>query len=142
MKVIGEYILRGSIERSDAATNPETINLNDGSFETGFRVMKFQVYNDGDVTTDVEGALGLADDLTPIGDWDFGDNREIGWSVLRWWDFNVSSRQEYVDPNNMIIEDLYLYCTNNQRVNYVIELVKYDITDWEGALALATARQS
>ena len=141
MKEIGElYTLRGSIEASDANLNPLRLTLFDGKFDTGYKVVKFQIFNDGDTTTDVQGVLATSDNITPIVDWDFGDNQQIAWSQIHWWDFNISSRQDVVDPDNLIIEDLYLYATNNQRVNYIIQMQKYDISDWQGALGMVRNR--
>ena len=43
----------------------------------------------------------------------------------------------------MIVEDLYVYVravTDSTPVNYLVKLEKYDITDWEGALAMAKDR--
>ena len=141
MKVVGDvYTMRGSINSASAATSPLRLTLFDGEFDTGYRVVDFQIYNDGDMTTDCQGVLGTAGDLTPIADWDFGDNQQIAWSQIHWWDFNQNSRSEVVDPDNVIIEDLYLYATNNVRVNYIITLEKLDMSDWEGALAMVRNR--
>ncbi len=135
-KIGGLYTIRGSINASDAATVPKRLFLFDGEFETGHKVVDFQIFNDGDTTTDAQGVLATADDLTPITDWDFSDNQQIAWSQIHWWDFNNNSRSEVTDPDNMIVEDLYLYATNSVRVNFIIRLQKYDLSDWEGAAAM------
>ena len=49
-----------------------------------------------------------------------------------------------VDPDNMIIEDLYFSArfsaADTFRVNYMVTLEKYDISDWQGALTMVRNR--
>ena len=49
-----------------------------------------------------------------------------------------------VDPENMVIEDLFIYAaintTSDVNINYMIVMDKYEISDWQGALAMATER--
>ena len=140
MKKIGEYTLRGSIDEEDAATNPHTITLFDGRFDTGYRVVKFEIANNGGTTTDVSAVLATEPGLTPIGDWNFGDQREIGWARYHNWDYNLFNQISSLDPDNLVIEDLYVYGTNSYRVNYLIVMEKYEFSDWNGALAMVRNR--
>ena len=49
-----------------------------------------------------------------------------------------------MDPENLIIEDLFIYAAINTtadvNINYLITMEKYEISDWQGALAMATER--
>ena len=47
-----------------------------------------------------------------------------------------------IDPDNMIIEDLYLVVNaqDEGNVNYMIQLQKYDISEWQGALSMVRNR--
>ena len=136
MKKIGTYTLKGSVLESDAATVPKRISLFDGRFDTGYRITKFEIASKGNKTEDVSGVLATVEDLTPIEDWNFGDQRELAYGVWNFWDYNGFFTQSFIDPDNLVVEDLYLYATNAYRVNYIITLDKYDISDWQGALAL------
>ena len=43
-----------------------------------------------------------------------------------------------IDPNNLIIEDLYVYARGNDvGINYMITMEKYHFSEWRGALAMA-----
>ena len=49
-----------------------------------------------------------------------------------------------VDPDNLVVEDLYVYGhttgTQADAINYLVRMEKYEITDWQGALAMARDR--
>jgi hypothetical protein len=137
MKKIGEYTVRGS-----AADNEVTrIKLFDGRFDTAYRVVKFVVAG-LDMTstsqTDVNGSLGTTEDA-PGSSWNWGDNRQIGWASLRGIESaSVGDPFSLIDPDNLVVEDLFIYVNGNgsSQINYYIEMEKYDITDWQGALAM------
>ena len=136
MKKIGEYTIKGSLLAEDAATVPKKIQLFDGRFDTGYRITKFAVTSLGNKTQDVQAVLATEEGITPVEDWDFSDQRQLAFGIWNFWDYNGFFTQTIIDPENMIIEDLYIYGTNNYRVNYLIELEKYDISEWEGALSM------
>ena len=77
MKKIGEYTIKGSVLAEDSATVPKRITLFDGRFDTGYRVTKFEIATKGNKTEDVQGVLATVDGLTPVEDWNFGDQREL-----------------------------------------------------------------
>ena len=143
MKKIGDYTTRGTL-LSDGSTLNRII-LDDGSFETGFRVVEFRIApNDMDNTTARQfTAKLLTDPDTSTGpNWNFDRNDEIGWALFAFDANNFATRDEYtlVDPDNMVIQDLYILCDDaigaSTNCNYFIRLEKYDITDWQGALAM------
>ena len=145
MKKIGEYTTRGQITSDDSAMN--RIQLFDGRFDTGFRVVFFEVSMKVRSSTSVESVSAklstelLADNTI----WNWDDNREIGWA-LAGADANalaVSTPQTIIDPDNLIVEDLYIGAysyANAEEINYMLILEKYDITDWQGALAMVRNR--
>ncbi len=137
MKKIGDYTVRGS-GKDNAITR---IKLFDGRFDSAYRVTKFVVAG-VDMTstsqTDVNGSLGTTEDA-PSSTWDWADNRQIGWASLRGIDSaTVGDQFSLIDKDNLIVEDLFLYLNGNgsAEVNYYIEMEKYDISDWQGALAM------
>ena len=137
MKKIGDHTVRGS-GVDNAVTR---IKLFDGRFDTAYRVTKFVVAG-VDLTsttqTDVNGCLGTTEDA-PGASWNFGDNRQIGWASLRGIEAaSVGDDFSLIDRDNLVVEDLFVYVNGNASalVNYYIELEKYDISDWQGALAM------
>ena len=147
MKKIGElYTMRGQVTEAE---NPIRLTLFDGKFDTGYKVISFRVGPHGIYDS---AAIGVSARLEtePTGEvealWNWGDNRQIAWAeYVHMWntagDYATGSTS-IIDPDNMIIEDLYLVANsqNEGNVNYMIQLQKYDITDWEGALSMVRNR--
>jgi hypothetical protein len=137
MKKIGDHTVRGS-GLDDAVTR---IKLFDGRFDTAYRVTKFVVAGVNtlsSVSTDVSGCVGTTEDSVSA-NWNFGDNRQIGWASLRGIEAaSVGDDFSLIDRDNLIVEDLFVFVNGNSstHVNYYIELEKYDISDWQGALAM------
>jgi len=136
VKKIGEYTAKGQIASGDSLK----IQLFDGRFDTGYRVVKFSVtpqnVNSGN---NAYGKLTTEDDATSDpANWDWGSNIEIAWSGTYAVSDGIAGSRDFVDPDNLIVEDLYFYGIDsaNDRVNYMIQLEKYDITDWQGALGM------
>lgn len=150
MKKIGDkYTLRGKYEPDGGFNldNPDRITLFDGRFDTGYVVEKFVAWGpgiDAGQDNDVLACL-TTEDLGTI-TFDASENRQIAWCANRGHTFaDVDGyRGGIVDPNNMIIEDLFIYGFNGDQgtngVNYMITLQKYDITDWQGALTMVRNR--
>lgn len=152
MKKIGTYTVRGQISENEveAGTHGHRIILFDGRFDTGYRVTDFRIWGSdfgGSSNPDVIGKLGTEPDL-PEQAADFmnaGDNREIAWAASAGaTDAGLGfAEAPVIDPDNMIIEDLYVYVrspSDASDVNYMITLEKYDITDWQGALSMVKNR--
>ena len=147
MKKIGEYTARGSI-RTDGSIN--RITLDDGSFETAFRIVEFVVapHDMDNQTTRVITSKLITDDDTSTGvNWNWDDNAEIAWSIFG-YDANATQYGfvfNQLDPDNLVVQDLYILADEGQqsvdiKVNYFVKMEKYDITDSQGALAMVRNR--
>jgi len=141
MKKIGTYTVRGQGLEADGAIK---IHLFDGRFDTGYRITKFTVWPQS-VQDAYDhracGKLGTTDDLETAAAtfMNAQDNREIGWCGTGAGAIDsIIIEDGLIDPDNMVVEDLYVYFRSNQNelTNYMITMDKYDITDWQGALAL------
>jgi len=139
MKKIGEPItMRGNT----AYNTIHRITLFDGRFDTGFRMTDFKiapVSPTGGV--EIVCKVSTAEPSSFTGAyWYWDHNEEIAWAGWGVPNAVYSGFFDNIDPENMIIEDLFLqaYSTTGEAgpVNYEITLQKYDITDWEGALAM------
>ena len=147
MKKIGEYTVRGRIQLPAESNDPVKIQLFDGRFDTGYRITRFEVA--GEAMGDANGdsiAAKLVTELstTPGGDWQWDDNTEIGWSLFT-YAMNGTlpfGTKTVIDKDNMVIEDLYIYVNTfgEGGMNYLIEMDKYEISDWEGALGMVRNR--
>ncbi len=146
MKKIGEYTTRGTITSSD--TESYKIQLFDGRFDTGYRITSFDVAM---ADRDNNGQFIASCKLMTEPDannryWNFSKNTQIAWAACG-WDADNGYAYEFenlIDPDNMIIEDLFIgavvYNDQNVDVNYIITMEKYDISDWQGALAMVRNR--
>ncbi len=147
MKKIGEFTCKGRVDAMDvAATSPVRIILNDGKFTTGYRIVEFQVApSDVDNSTAQQyvGKLSTAQDGSDAKTWDWNSNVEVAWAMCG-FDSNsaIQSVSNWVDEDNLVIEDLYLYATeaSDLAMNYIIKMDKYEFTDWRGALAMVRNR--
>ena len=140
MKKIASHTIRGAVASSDTAM--ERLQLFDGSFDTGYRVTFFEVsITDRDNTNVILTSAKLAtEDVADNTKWYWSDNREIAWSASVADANGVShfAPETIIDEDNMIVQDLFIGAVANSSctVNYLIKLDKYDITDWQGALAM------
>ena len=148
MKKIGEYTARGIVlETETVAGVPQKIPLFDGQFTTAYRVTRFQVWG-----SNVSGNGGYAfgklskNDTGATAEADFfraDDDNQIAWSQAghSTSGYSISGMGDFIiDRDNMIVEDLYVYVHSNVsglEINYLIEMDKYEISDWQGALTMA-----
>ena len=151
MKKIGEYTARGQIDETSSENGaPATINLFDGRFDTGYRVTEFYVWGSNlGTSSNVDASGKLATSKNVASGTQFfnaNDDREIAWgSSAGSTDtaFNAPPGA-IIDPENLIIEDLYVFVrapNDTIPVNYLIVMEKYEFNEWKGALTMATDRQ-
>lgn len=151
MRKIGDYTARGTISETETlAGSPQKIPLFDGKFTTGYRVTAFKVWGSD------FGGLDNGEIVAKLSKNEFGttdasnflradDDNQIGWAGAGGAPSMFTEQVSIIDPDNMIIEDLYVYAhttgTAADAVNYLIEMEKYAISDWQGALGMARDRQ-
>ena len=146
MKKIGQYTVRGQ----SISNTTRRIILFDGRFDTGYVITKFQIITQDPDNSGLNGyGVLLADEpATPTSViWDLNSNVQIGWSSMNNAGSAVGPQSEpfgLVDRDNLVIEDLYIYCETNaagaNKLNYYIEMDKYDISEDKGALAMVRNR--
>ena len=151
MKKIGEYTARGIVrENEPGGTNPQKIPLFDGSFSTAYRVVGFHIWGSSYNSASVPDCIGKLSKnaIGTTGGSDFmraDDDNQIAWA---WFGASTdsggsSSQAPIIDKDNLIVEDLYVYVRasgDDQEINYMVELEKYEISDWQGALSMARDR--
>ena len=144
MKKIGEYTVRGQV----ANNVEERITLFDGRFDTGYVVKKIYLYPNSGIGAgnDCHGVLYTEPGAVSSGlDWDFGENEQIGWAagIFSGASAFASDGNGLVDPDNLIIEDVFLKANHSGTdgvCGYLIVMEKYEFTDWKGALAMVRNR--
>ncbi len=138
MKKIGDYTMRGQVPETLTGYSEKIGNLFDGRFDTGYRVVEFVIAGvQGDTGDDYSAKLST--EATGTRNWNWGDNREIAWASTNVGSSGVREKHfSLVDPDNLCIEELYIdaLTPGSGTMNYFIRLEKYDITDWQGALAM------
>lgn len=137
MKKIGEYTVMGQLNSPDSTGASKKIQLFDGRFDTGYRVKEFQVITKDPMGSNIEFMAKLTTRENTNKFYNWQNNDQIAWS------FGEFQRQQgMVDPENIIVEDLYVYAatTSNADVNYMIVMEKYEFSEWKGALTMATER--
>jgi hypothetical protein len=138
MKAGQRRTLRGTIAASSVDNR---IILNDGRFDTGFKLISFQVAPSGVSPSnngDYSGILYTEEGAVTANNWDWADNRQIGWALFLQAGtdtvFNVYSN---VDDETIVVEDLYLAgYSNKTNLSYEIVLEKVSMNEWEGALGM------
>ena len=150
MKKIGEYTARGIVTEDDTtAGNPQRIPLFDGSFKTAYRVIEFHIWP-GNINSssnaDVLGKLSKNDDgvTSNVNFWRADDDNQIAWAGANGGADLINIPMSIIDPDNLIVEDLFVYGitagSTTAPINYLVVMEKYEITDWQGALAMARDR--
>jgi hypothetical protein len=149
MKKIGMYTARGIVTETETeAGTPQKITLFDGSFQTAYRVVGFRIWASsyaGSSSPDCVGKLSK-NELGVTSAANFmraDDDNQIAWAASAGSsDGGLGFADEpVIDLDNLIIEDLYVYVrttgTATDAINYIVEMEKYEITDWQGALTMA-----
>ena len=150
-KSLGTYTARGIVtEEFTRAGKPDRVRLFDGTFETAYVVKDFYA-----IPVDFTGAnqpdfvLKLATspniDHDPALFCDPSDSREIAWAGCVGSNGSWADQASAVDPDNMIVEDLWIYANNvtvdeTTPCGYMIVMEKYEITDAQGAIAMSRDR--
>jgi hypothetical protein len=150
MKKIGEYTTRGQVSEDETEEgNPQKIELFDGRFDTGYRITDFKIWTSNVLAGTAAAAKLATTDTSPTARSNFFNahhNDQIAWAVTEMQTDGGHSggfADSIVDPDNMVIEDLYVYVrceTHETPINYMITMEKYDITDWQGALSMVRNR--
>ena len=136
------YVIKGEIP---ADYTQHKITLFDGQFDTAFRVVQFIIAPVAVANHENQDYIAklTTDELEysqPAGVWHWSDNSEIGWASTQSTGVRELEPQfALMDPENLIIEDLYISATTNDdapdnMMNYMIVMEKYKITQAEGTL--------
>lgn len=129
----GRKVIMGQL---DTGTYRNRIQLFDGKFTTGYRVVEFQIVaKDPGGGKEIIGKLSTEPKST-LGQWDWSDVQELAWCS---WNAPVSTSAftfSEIREDNMAIEDLWIstyHAAESLPCNYKIVLEKYTFAAWDGA---------
>lgn len=129
---------------ADSGQNKRLI-VDDGRLNHGYRVVRFEVFP-VDVTSgaaDCSGVLALDYDGTTQA-WRADDNRQIAWSsVTMSTAFSVNNKTDIIDPDHVVIMDLWILAytsATDARINYLVELEPVELSNDEAILQLIKER--
>ena len=131
------HTLRGLLQGNEV----RRVILDDGRLTHAMRVVSFVVFPKSVASgNDIQVTIGLNRDFSVA--FDASNNGQIGWAS--WWnDSNAKHDWTYVDPNHLVIRDLFI--SNNSaagaEANYVIKLEAMEISEDESILQLIKENQ-
>jgi hypothetical protein len=143
MKKVGIYSTRGQVLEGTS----QKIELFDGRFDTGYRVVSFVIWASdcSSSSNDCVGALSTESYVMPSSGnmTDASDNTQIAWSAVQAGSSGFNNPASIVDSDNLVIQDLFITGQSGGSsitLNYLIEMEKYEFSDWRGALAMVRNR--
>ena len=120
---------------------PKRLVVDDGRLTSGYRVVSFHVWPDFNNDDAVFATLGTQYDMLPTAN--AGDNRQIGWAIGS-VDATGTNRGgqmwSVLDPDHIVIQDLYILSNRQTTVNYLVELEPVKLSDDEVVLTLIKER--
>jgi hypothetical protein len=135
----GRKVLTGQVTTSTYSGNENRLQLFDGKFTTGYRIVDVRIAPDFPSTgEELVGKLTTEPDSS-LGSWDFSDVEQLAWFT---WGVPLGSRYTesmLIREDNMAVQDLWIQVYNPSEavtVNYYIVLEKYEFTAWDGAATM------
>ena len=134
----GNFVVRGQTTENDG---PARINLFDGTYKSGFRIVSFMIAaEETNASSETQAKVTTEESQYDGNIWHWELPTEVAWTSTNM--FADGAREPpfmAVDSSVILVEDLYVYVHNNTapgfRVNYMIELQPVDLKAYEYALS-------
>lgn len=133
--------LRGSFTEGTT----RRIIVDDGRYNHGYKVISFVAAASPEVSAnDAFATLGLSEGFDVS--WDWGDNRQIGWSgTTTTGSASISAPFSVIDPDHIVVSDLFIKGTFATAgvvgdINYLIVIEPITMSDDQAILALIKER--
>jgi len=143
-KVGAPIAITGQIASQTYSGVENRIQLFDGKFTTGYRVIGFTVTPNQPLSEHYIMGLVSTEPKADLAYWDFSDIEEVAWST---WNLSSGGDGTFAwgkaRVDNMAVEDLWIRCYDageGDPVNYEIILQKYEFDAWRGALGMVRNR--
>ena len=136
----GRKVMRGQIQTGSYAGNENRIQLFDGKFTTGYKIVQFRIApNDPQNGQEFISKITTEPD-SDIADWNWGDVEQVAWASIYAPGTSSGFQNTLVDEEAMIVQDLwisgYTTGTSPHPLNYYLVLEKYEFTAWDGAATM------
>lgn len=135
----GRKVMRGQIQTGTYGGNSNHIQLWDGKFTTGYKIVEFRIMpSNPDSAQEYTSKLSTEPNST-IGLVDFGDVEQFAWCT--WGEpSSAAADRTIIDESHMVVQDVWIsgYTTGTSPVplNYYIVMEKYEFTAWDGAATM------
>ena len=131
----GTRVLTGQIKSGTYDGVPNRIQLFDGEFTTGYRIVDFKIAPITITFSREANAKITTEPKSTVTQWHWDDVQELAWAY--WGQDKYLDTRSWTRPDNMAVEDLYVsvYDQTGDGVtwNYQITLEKYEFPSWDGA---------
>ena len=131
----GIRILTGQIDNNTYDGSENRIQLFDGKFNTGYKILDFKVApNVPSAAQEITAKLSTTPKST-VTQWNWNDVEEVAWAFWASDQATLSADYSNLRDDSIIIEDLYISGGGaDGSVNYEIVLEKLDLAAYDGAL--------
>ena len=127
-------VLRGQLDPNTTAR----LIVDDGNFTDAWQVVGFDVFPTSATGDDTQALLAI-DEGGLTGAWDASDNRQIAWSFM-FIDTGGGEHGSWIDERNLVVRDLYIENFSGVATNYLIRVVRRNISDDQAILTLIQER--
>jgi len=138
----GQLVLMGQITPGTKYDTENKLQLFDGKFTTGYRIVSFEISPKGP-TGNYEYVCKIATEI-PLVLYTFEWNNitELAWAGWNISNSASSLTESWIRDDNMSVNDLYIVCYQTgasedyEELNYKIVLEKYEFPAWDGVATL------
>ena len=130
-------VLKGQIALQTYNGLENRLQLFDGKFTTGYRVVDFRICPKTPTSQEEVMALLSTEPKSGVpSTFNFSDNENVAYYLWNAPNQTEHSEWKLILPDNMAIEDLWISCYttgDESHLNYYIELEEYEFPAWTGA---------
>jgi hypothetical protein len=132
----GRRVLMGQITTGTYQGMENRIQLFDGMFTTGYRIVEFEITPDQPTAQYEIIAKLCTEPKSTLAYWHWDDVQELAWAGWNIPFKGTPFKTSEIREDNMVIEDLWITAYNPSEastMNYKIVLEKYSFPAWDGA---------
>lgn len=137
----GLKILTGQITNNTYEGSENRIQLFDGLFTTGYKILDFKVTPNVPSTAQEITAKLSTEPKSTVTEWNWSDVEEVAWGYWASDQATLTSHYTNIRDDSLIIEDLWISAGGaDSQANYEIVLEKYSFADYDGAINMIRNR--
>lgn len=136
----GTRVLTGTVDTGTYNGSENRIQLFDGKFTTGYRIVSFMIVADQPLTVQEFLAKLTTEPDSTVAEVKFSDVQQMAFAQAGVESGGIFNYANWIRRDNMVIEDLWISSytsgTSPNPLNYEIVLEKYEFPAWDGAATL------